>query len=846
MASIERAVPQNIEAEQAVLGSILIDDNALFKVASFLGPEHFYVEKNGWVFAAFMRVSERREPIDVLTVCDDLERQGQLQEAGGAAYITSLLNAVPTAIHVEYYGRLVERTAVLRELIAAAGEIARLSYEATEDADDALDQSEQLIFNIAQGRVGGDFVPLSQILAAYLEQLDQVKEGATTLGLPTGFVDLDKLTGGLQPGDLIILAARPSVGKCLSFDSEIVLADGSIATIEELVRQRQATMFTLGQNWQFEFTSPSDFVDDGIKPVFAVTTRLGRTIETTASHPFLTLDGWKPLVELQVGARIAVPRALPVFGNASLRDCLVKLLAYLIGDGGLTGNTPRFTNTDPRIQQDFAQSIDEFGGLVIKRDNSADRAPSWRVSADPVAIATGRKDFASRLRAAVVADGRSQRKIASLIGVSPASLCHWTKGLCVPNPNAFVRLCQVLDVQPPSLAPSGYARISGNSKNALCIWLDELGLMGKNAYQKTIPVMVFQLTRQLLALFLNRLFATDGWLAISDDYVVQLGYASASSVLVRQIQHLLLRFGIISRTRSRPVKYDGATRRYWQLDITDAPSIKAFVSEIGILGKEDLVSRALAILDSRGRKPNLDTVPALVWEHIAEAKGDESWSSLAQRAGIKGYSNIHVGKRGVSRHRLTAMAAAVGSEPLQDIAHSAVYWDEIVSIEPAGLKQVYDLTIPGTHNFVANDICVHNTALALNIAHHIAVKEDAPVAVFSLEMSREQLAHRLLCVEARIDSQRLRLGQYDEDELRRVSKAFAVLSEAPIYVDDTAGISVIELRSKARRLHLERGIRLVVVDYLQLMRGRRAENRVQEISDISRSLKGLAKELGVP
>jgi len=351
MTALDRGVPQNIEAEEAVLGAILIDDDALYKVASFLRPEHFYVERNGWIYQAFLNVSERREPIDVLTVCDELERRGQLQDSGGAAYITSLLNAVPTAIHVEHYARLVERAAVLRQLISAAGTIARLAHEATGDADEALDEAERVIFEIAQGRVLGDFMPLSQILATYLEELDRVKEEKVTLGLPTGLVDLDKITGGLQRGDLIILAARPSVGK---------------------------------------------------------------------------------------------------------------------------------------------------------------------------------------------------------------------------------------------------------------------------------------------------------------------------------------------------------------------------------------------------------------------------------------------------------------------------------------------------------------TSLGLNIAHHAAVKEKLPVAIFSLEMSREQLAHRLLCAEASVDSQRLRLGQYDEDELRRISRAFGILSEAPIYVDDTPGISVTELRSKARRLCLERGIRLIIIDYLQLMRGRRAENRVQEISDISRSLKALAKELNVP
>jgi len=129
MTALDRGVPQNIEAEEAVLGAILIDDDALYKVASFLRPEHFYVERNGWIYQAFLNVSERREPIDVLTVCDELERRGQLQDSGGAAYITSLLNAVPTAIHVEHYARLVERAAVLRQLISAAGAIARIAHD---------------------------------------------------------------------------------------------------------------------------------------------------------------------------------------------------------------------------------------------------------------------------------------------------------------------------------------------------------------------------------------------------------------------------------------------------------------------------------------------------------------------------------------------------------------------------------------------------------------------------------------------------------------------------------------------------------------------------------------------
>ena len=184
---------------------------------------------------------------------------------------------------------------------------------------------------------------------------------------------------------------------------------------------------------------------------------------------------------------------------------------------------------------------------------------------------------------------------------------------------------------------------------------------------------------------------------------------------------------------------------------------------------------------------------------------------------------------------------------------SDVYWDEIVSIEYLGDKQVYDLTIPETHNFVANDICVHNTAFSLNIAQNAATRpqyngEKAVVGVFSLEMSNEQLVNRLLCSQARVDAHRLRSGYLSKDEWRRLAVAVGELAETKIFLDDTPGISVLEMRAKARRLKNEqKALDLLIIDYLQLMSGRgRNESRQQEVSQISRELKILAKELNVP
>jgi replicative DNA helicase len=210
---VEKLLPQNIEAECGVLGSILIDPEAIIQVADFLRPEDFYRDAHRAIYEVMLQLYERHEPADFITLCDELERQGKLEEVGGASYITSLVNQVPTSGNIEYYGRIVERMAVLRRLIHAAGQIAAIAYEEG-DADQALDKAERLIFEIGRRRLRSDFSLLSEILSEYLNKLDQLHERrGAIVGVPTGFSDLDRLTGGLQRSDLIILAARPSLGK---------------------------------------------------------------------------------------------------------------------------------------------------------------------------------------------------------------------------------------------------------------------------------------------------------------------------------------------------------------------------------------------------------------------------------------------------------------------------------------------------------------------------------------------------------------------------------------------------------------------------------------------------------
>ena len=209
-----KSIPANLEAERAVLGSLLIDPDAIIKVANFLRVEDFFRERHGWLYDVMMTLHERREPLDFVTVVDELERRGQLEEIGGPAYITDLIGGTPTSINVDFYARIVERTALLRRLIAAAGQIAELAYDESQDVEDVIDRAETLVFGVSEARIHRDLMPIRAIMGNVVDRIDFLTRNKDTLmGVPTGFTMLDRLLGGMQKSDLIILAARPAMGK---------------------------------------------------------------------------------------------------------------------------------------------------------------------------------------------------------------------------------------------------------------------------------------------------------------------------------------------------------------------------------------------------------------------------------------------------------------------------------------------------------------------------------------------------------------------------------------------------------------------------------------------------------
>ena len=210
----ERLPPQNLEAEQAVLGSLLIDKDAIIKVADILRPSDFYRDVHGMIYEAMQELYEHHEPIDVVSLSNRLEEKRKLEALGGVAALTSLANAVPTASNVVSYANIVQRKSTLRRLLQAASEITSIGYKEAEDVDALLDKAEQQVFAVSQRYLRQNFIPIRSVLSETFDRIDELHKGGGKLrGVTSGFPDIDKLLAGFQKSDLVIVAARPSMGK---------------------------------------------------------------------------------------------------------------------------------------------------------------------------------------------------------------------------------------------------------------------------------------------------------------------------------------------------------------------------------------------------------------------------------------------------------------------------------------------------------------------------------------------------------------------------------------------------------------------------------------------------------
>ena len=755
-----RIPPHNLDAEQSVLGAMLESRDAIANVVEILHPEDFYKPAHTEIYDAILSLHTQGTAPDAITVAEELARRDKLEYIGGRPYILGLIEAYPTAAAAPHYARIVEEHAVLRRLISAGNEVQELGFSLPEDVEAAVDTAEEIIYKVGDRRLHDDTQHVRPLLTQAMIDLETLYErGESVTGISSGFPDLDEMTSGWQPSNLVILAARPAMGKCLSRSTKIDdPTTGERLSIEDFVTRRRARAVALDAKGRLAPHHVADWIPNGRKECFRVTTRTGRTIEATANHPFLTVDGWVPLDELSTTSGVAVPAVLPTFGtDASWSLERVRLAAHFIAEGGLTGKSPMFTNADPVI-------VEDFGACVSTEFAPCESRPS----------------------------GRYGYRAAGTKGVT----------------------------------------------NPVTTWLTELGLMGKRAEEKRFPEEVWAFDRARLAEFMKVLFSCDGTIYSMSGYP-RIEFTVASEGLAQDVHHALLRFGIVSKLWRK-------TERSWRVEITHPQYVDIYQREIGWIGEKRF--RVFETLRTRRPHSNVGHVPQGVWKYVRKAVDAKGWSmaELGRRAGEKGWTNLHQ-DRSLARRRLAVYAEVLDNDDLRWLASEDLYWDEIVSIESVGEREVYDLTLPDAANFVADDFCVHNSSLLNDFALNASMNHNVPVVIFSLEMSRQEIVKRFIASTAKVDAQKLNKGTFREEDWSRLAGAVGRLAEVPIYIDDSPNITLMEMRAKCRRLKAKHGLGLVIIDYLQLMQSpRKSENRQQEVSEISRHLKIMAKELAMP
>ena len=810
---MEKLLPQNIEAECGVLGSIIIDPEAIVQVSDFLRADDYYRDTHRTIYEVILQLYEEHEPADFITICDELERRNKLEEVGGASYITSLINQVPTSGNVEFYARIVERTAILRRLIHAAGQIAAIAYEEG-DADIALDKAEQLIFNISQRHARSDFAHMRDILAEYMNKLDQLHERrGTIVGVPTGFTDLDRLTGGLQKSDLIVLAARPGIGKtslalsiahnsALKYQNSIAvfslemskdqLGQRLLSMDAGIDQQRLRTGVIEDDEWDrivYAMDTLSEaniWIDDTAGISIMEMRSKARRLQAEHGIDLIIVD-YLQLMQATIGGKrnenrvqeiseisrslkgLARELNIPVLALAQLsravesRQSKVPQLSDLRESGCLTGEALVYlpeTGTYKPIEQLVGQA--GFQVLALNTE-------SWKLEPCQVSrtFATGCKlvyRVTTRLGRTIRATSNHKfltvhgwqrldelslemrialpRRIPgpaqeTMSGDELAFLGHLIGDGCTLPSHAIqfttyeLELAETVatlatNVFGGAIAPRiskerGWYQVylppsfhlTHRLHNPIVTWLSKLGIFGLRSYEKRVPDVVFAQPTTGIARFLRHLWSTDGCINLSQGqrHYTNIYYASSSVELARQMQSLLLRLDI-NATLSRHPQV-GKGRDQYHVSVTGKHDVEQFIAQIGTLSQYKMAHQN-AIVDyhaTRIANTNRDVPPREIWRMYAvPAMQAASITTRQMQASLgNAYCGTGLYKQNLSRERAARLAQVVNSEQLARLARSDVYWDEIISIEPDGEAEVYDLSVDELHNFVADDIVVHNS-----------------------------------------------------------------------------------------------------------------------------------------
>ena len=805
-----RQPPQDLAAEQSVLGGMLLSKDAIADVLEKLRPGDFYRPAHQNVYDAILDLYGRGEPADAVTVAAELDRRGLLRRIGGAPYVHTLISTVPTAANAGYYAEIVAEKALLRRLVEAGTRIVQYGYAGAEGADvnEVVDRAQAEIYDVTERRsTSEDFVPLEQLLQPTMDEIDSIaSSGGLSRGVPTGFTELDEVTNGLHPGQMIIVAARPGVGKStLGLDfmrscsikhrmasvifslemskSEIVMRLLSAEAKIKLADMRSGRMsdddWTRLARRMSEISEAPLFIDDSPNLTMMEIRAKARRLSQKADLRLIVVD----YMQLMTSGKKFESRQQEVSEfSRSLKLMAKELEVPVVAISQLNRGPEQRTDKKPMVSDLRESGCLTASTRILRADNGAEvtlgelmqsgeRPLVWslderkRMVARPMSnvfysghkevfrlrLASGREVEATANHPFMTLDGWTalgdlavgDRLAVPRIVPEPVNtqfmadeevilLAHMIgDGSCVKRqPIRYASIDEenlaavgaaakhfgvtaVRDDYPAARVttlrlPAPY-RLTHGKRNPIALWLDRLGLFGKRSYEKFVPTEVFALPNDQVVLFLRHLWATDG--SVRWDAKVGQGrvyYASTSRRLIDDVSQLLLRVGVFSRIkRVRKAGY----RDSWHLCIYGAENQLRFLRHVGVNGVKDVtVQEVIAKLAGLTRNTNLDTVPKTVWTRVRDTLATKAMThrEFATAMNTK-FCGSTMWKHAPSRDRLHRVSMVLEDRDLHDLATNHVFWDEIMEITSVGHQDVYDGTVPGTHNFVAQGISVHNS-----------------------------------------------------------------------------------------------------------------------------------------
>ena len=876
-ADFDRQPPQDVEAEQSVLGGMLLSKDAIADVVEVLRANDFYRPAHQIIYDTILDLYGRGEPADPVTVSAELTRGGQLMRIGGAPYLHTLISSVPTAANAGFYAEIVAERATLRRLVEAGTRIVQLGYGAAAgqggDVDQVVDRAQAEIYDVTERRTSEDYVRLEQLLQGTMDEIDAISSrGGASVGVPTGFSELDQITNGLHAGQMIIIAARPAIGKALALDTALPTPEGWTTMAEIGVGDQ-----LLGADGRPTTVVAATGVMTG-RPCYEVEFSDGTVIVADAEHQWRTTTRAARRARSEHAATRhhwphgSIDRVGRVAARAVHRPVTRKELLDEVG-------------------HEFRAVLSTVAQAVVPAELVGARRGVR--AAGPVPLVPSNRELASDLAARVSRPiGATQAAVYEDV-VTTAEMARTLRCASADRrPNHAVELPHPLQLPEADLPVPPYtlgAWLGGGTTAAAQITPADPEIAAQieaDGFRTTPTAGLYP--------YSIRLSERPVVPSIRECVVCRAGFHPATT----QVRTCGRACGPRSRGGGRrgapappPTRGGGPRAGPPGRPAPPAPtctvcagpattgfgpcadghartgSVQALLRGAGLLGDKHIPPaylrasegqrRALlaGLLDADGTvQPTGTVIFAVTHRRLAEDVR-ELVLSLGYRATI---STKPVRGR-TAESSVCYSVCFTPADPVFRLPRKLAR--QTTGVRTADRRYVVDVrpvpSVPVRCVQVDNDdhmylagrsmVPTHNSTLALDFSRACSIKHGLTSAIFSLEMSKSEITMRLLSAEAKVALGKMRSGHMDDDDWARLARRMGEVADAPLYIDDSPNLTMMEIRAKARRLKQRHDLRLIIIDYLQLMTsGKRVESRQVEVSEFSRSLKLLAKELQVP